>query len=246
MTRGPRPSKPYNTRRRRAQHVLVGLAGLVALLAGSALLVAWLPQAVAEERAFLSASACRGTPTEDCLHSAWFTVESVHVQRGKQPGGWVRLSELPEEGAGRVQFSGLGAFLEGVRPGDRVAGTIWRGEIVVLSDSVGVQRTVSHPVGDPLLAAGSGILLVMGGGLCIYVSRQRLRSHEPSARPHRTALTAADACAVAGLGACTFTLMVVLHDRDGTLGALLALWIPAAAAVCAFLNRRHLRHRTRR
>ncbi|MFF9012998.1 hypothetical protein ACF09C_08480 [Streptomyces sp. NPDC014870] len=245
MTPGPRHGKPYSTRRRRAQDVLVGLAGLVALLTGSALLVAWLPQALAEERAFLSASACRGTPAEDCLHSAWFTIESVHVQRGKQPGGWVRLSGQSEEGAGRVQFSGLGEFLEGVRPGDRVAGTIWRGEIVVLSGSVGAQRTASHPVGDPLFAAGSGILLVMGGGLCTYVSRRRLSSHEPSAHPQRTTLTA-DACAVAGLGACTFTLMVVLHDRDGTLGAFLALWIPAAVAVGAFLSRRQLRHRTRR
>lgn len=244
MTPGPRHGKPYSTRHRRGQDVLVGLAGLIALLTGSALLVAWLPQALAEERAFLSASACRGTPTEDCLHSAWFTVDSVHVQRGRQPGGWIRLSG-PVEGAGLVWFSGLGEFLEDVRPGDRVAGTIWQGEIVVLSDGgAGAQRTVSHPVGDSLFAVGSGILLVMGGGVCTFVSRRRLRPHEPSARSHRTTLTA-DACAMAGLGACTFALMAVLHDRDGSLGTFFALWLPAAAAVGAFMSR-HLRHRARR
>ncbi|MEU7033558.1 hypothetical protein ABZ958_07735 [Streptomyces sp. NPDC046237] len=243
MTAGRRHGKPYSTRRRRAQDLLVGLAGLVALLAGSALLVAWLPHAVAEERAFRSASACRGAPAEDCLYASWFTVESVHAQRGKQPGGWVRVSGH-EEGAGRVEFSGLGEFLEGVRPGDRVVGTIWRGEVVVLSEGAAAQRTVSHPVGDPLFAAGFGILLVMGGGIGAYVSWGRLRSDGRSARPYRRAGLTADACTLAVLGAYTFVLMVVLHDRDEDLGTFLALWTPAAVGVGAFVSRRYLRQRT--
>ncbi|MFI8520949.1 hypothetical protein ACIGEZ_24465 [Streptomyces sp. NPDC085481] len=243
MTTGRRHGKPYSTRRRRARDVLVGLAGLIALLAGSALLVAWLPHAVAEERAFRSASVCRGAPAEDCLYAAWFTVDSVDVRRGKQPGGWVRVSG-PEEGAGRVEFSGLGDFLESVRPGDRVAGTIWSGEVVVLSDGAAAQRTLSHPVGDPLVAAGSGILLILGGGTGTYVSWGRLRSDERSARPYRRAALTADACTLAVLGAYTFVLMVVLDGRDEDLGTFLALWTPAAVGVGAFVSRRHLRHRT--
>ncbi|WP_327165500.1 hypothetical protein [Streptomyces zaomyceticus] len=243
MTPGPRHGKPYSAGRRRAQDVLVGLAGLIALLVGGALLLVTLPQALSEERDFLSASACQQTPSEECLRSAWFTVDSVHVQRGKQAGGWVRVSG-PEEGAGRVRFSGLGEFLENVRPGDHVAGTIWRGEIVVLSNGSAGERAVSHPVGDSLFTAGTGILLALGGAFVTYVSRFWLHTPVCSARPHRTDLTA-DASATAVLGMYTFALMMVLYDRDGSLGVFLALWTPAAMATGAFLSRRYLRHRAR-
>ncbi|CAM5264273.1 hypothetical protein [Streptomyces narbonensis] len=244
MTAGPRHGKPYSARRRRSQDLLVGLAGLIALLVGGALLVVTLPQALAEERDFLSASVCQEAPSEDCLHSAWFTVETVHVQRGKQAGGWVHVSG-PEEGADRVRFSGLGEFLEKVRPGDHVAGTIWRGEIVVLSNGSAGQRAVSHPVGDTLFTTGTGILLILGGAFVTYVAWFWLHTPVSSARPHRTDLTA-DASATALLGMYTFALMMVLHDRDGSLGVFLALWTPAAMATCAFLGRRYLRHGARR
>lgn len=151
----------------------------------------------------------------------------------------------PEEGAGRVRFSGLGEFLENVRPGDHVAGTIWRGEIVVLSNGSAGQRTVSHPVGDSLLTAGTGILLALGGAFVTCVAWFWLHTPACSARPRRTDLTV-DASATAVLGMYTFALMTVLHDRDGSLGVFLALWTPAAMATGGFLSRRYLRHRTRR
>ncbi|MEU2231679.1 hypothetical protein [Streptomyces vietnamensis] len=242
MTGAPRHGEPYDARRRSLQNVVVGLAGLVVLLAGAALLIGVLPGVVAEERAFLAASECHGARTEDCLRAVSFTVESVNLQRGKGSGGRI-LVVSTQEGESRLQFNGIGPFLERVRTGDRVTGTIWRGRIVVLADSEGGQRTATHPVGGSLLGATFGIMLLLGGGLGTYAARWWIRHPGHSSHRHPPELVAA--CrATLGLGIYTFALAVVLYPWEAQLGVFLALWAPAAGPAGVFLFRRRSIGRT--
>lgn len=209
---------------------------MAVLVAGTVLLVS-LPQAVAEERAFRSATECRGAATRDCLRASWFTVESVQVHRGKDPGGWVRVSGA-DKAAGQVTFTGVGDFLDRVRPGERVAGTIWRGEIVVLSDEDAAQRTDSHPAGNSLFAAGFGIILVLGGGFGLHASQWWLW-HQEAAAWRRTPVALTRSGWAAGLlSAWAFLLLLLLHERDASLGIYVALWAPAALAAGALLFHR--------
>ncbi|MFF5933652.1 hypothetical protein [Streptomyces sp. NPDC012508] len=233
MTRAPRHGKPYDTRRLRIRAVLIGLAGVSALVAGT-VLFAWLPHAVAEERAFRAATECRGAATTDCLRAGWYTVESVQVHRGKSPGGWVVVSG-PDEAAGEVEFSGVGDFLDQVRPGDRVAGTIWRGRIIVLSNERAAQRTNSHPAGDSQFAAGTGTALLLAGGLGVHLSQWSLRHQEAAAWRRKPAALGRSTWAVGLLSAWSFLLPVLLHGRSTDLGVYFALWTPAALTACAVL-----------
>ncbi|MFJ5712474.1 hypothetical protein [Streptomyces sp. NPDC093105] len=234
MTRAAsRHGKPYDPRRRRLQNAIVGLAGLVVLLVGVVLLIGVLPTVAAEERAFLAASACRGPETRNCLQTASFTVESVALQRGKSESGRVRVVS-PQGGDAHLQFNAIGPFLERVRSGDRVRGTLWRGRIVVLADAEGGQRTAAHPVGDPLFCAAFGITLVLSGGLGTYAAWWWIRHPESIARRHPAALVRA-AWTATLLGVYAFGLMTVLYKRGLGLSAFLALWTPGCCAAVVFL-----------
>ncbi|MEV6327860.1 hypothetical protein [Streptomyces sp. NPDC051909] len=245
-SRGTRHGKPYSAVRRRLQNILVAIGGVLALLTGTVLLTIVLPQASANERAFLSATECRVTSARDCLRAAPFTVESVTIHDGKNAGGRVRLSGAGA-GPAPVKFDGVSEFLKRVRPGDGVTGTVWRGEIVALSDGEGGQRTVDHPVGDSLLTVAFGILLLVTGALGAYAAWWWIRCPEHTRRGHPPALAAAG-WAATGLVVHTFVLMVALGSQDASLTLFLTLWTPAAAAAGAFLahRRRVLRKGPRR
>lgn len=233
MTRAARHGKPYDRRRRRLQNAIVGMAGVLVLLVGAVLLIGVLPTVAAEERSFLAASACRGPETRNCLRTAAFTVESVSLQRGKSESGRVRVASS-QGGDTQLQFNGISPFLERIRAGDRVTGTLWRGRIVVLADSEGGQPTAAHPAGDSLFGAAFGITLVLAGGLGTYAAWWWIRHPESSARRHPAALVRA-AWTATLLGVYAFALMAVLHDRGLGLGSFLALWAPACCAAVVFL-----------
>ncbi|MEU8524048.1 hypothetical protein AB0C77_00370 [Streptomyces sp. NPDC048629] len=244
MTRASLHGKSYDRVWVRIRAVLSGLAGLSALVAGTALF-ALLPHAMSEERALHAATESPGTATRVCLRAAWFTVESVRVHRGKGPGGRVEVSGS-DEAAGEVTFSGVSEFLEQVRPGDCVAGTIWRGEIIVLWEGEAGQRTDAHPEGASQSAAGVGIILFLGGGWGVHASLWHLRTREPSAHRRRPHPLARSGWTVAGLSAWTLLLLLVLYGWNRTMGAFFAGWIPAALAAGAFLVHGGLRGRERR
>lgn len=225
--------------------VLIGLAGVSALVTGTTLFT-WLPHAVAEERAFRAATECRGAVTRDCLLAAWFTVEFVQVHHGKSPGGWVVVS-ASDEAAGEVEFSGVGDFLDQVRPGDPVAGTIWRGRIIVLSNDRAAQRTDSHPAGDSQFAAGTATVLLSAGGLGVHAAQWSLRHREAAAwRRRKPTALGRSTWAVGLLSACSFLLPLLLHGRSTDLGVYFALWAPAALAAGASLINIARRGRTPR
>ncbi|WP_370409792.1 hypothetical protein [Streptomyces fradiae] len=241
MSTGTRHGKPYSSVKRRLQNILVTIGGVLALLTGTVLLTIVLPQASAQERAFLSATECRVTSAHDCLRAAPFTVESVTIHDGKNAGGRIRVSGTGA-GADPVEFNGISEFLKRVRPGDRVTGTVWRGEIVALSDREGGQRTVDHPVGDTVLAIGFGILLLVSGALGTYAAWWWIRCPERTRRGHPPALAAAGWTAT-GLIVHTFVVMVALGSQDGNLTQFLAFWAPGAVLAGVLLAGRRARRK---
>ncbi|MFG2334321.1 hypothetical protein ACGFMM_32625 [Streptomyces sp. NPDC048604] len=236
VTPDPRHGKPYAKTRLRIRAVLIGLAGSAALVAGT-LLFTRLPHAVAEERAFRAASACRGTVTGDCQRAAWFTVDSVRVHRGKSPGGWVEVSGS-DEAAGEVRLSGVSAFLDQVSPGDRVAGTIWRGEIIALWEGESGQRTYAYPEGAAQGSAGGGIILLLGGIRGVHVSQWYLRHHEAAAHRRRPHPLARSGWAVAGLSGWTLLLLLILDGWDPAIETFTAIWAPTSLAAVTLLVHR--------
>ncbi|MFF9013582.1 hypothetical protein ACF09C_11540 [Streptomyces sp. NPDC014870] len=146
---------------------------------------------------------------------------------------------------GEVTFSGVSEFLNQVRPGDRVAGTIWRGEIIVLWKGDAGQRTDAYPEGAAQSSAGVGIILLLGGGWGVHASRWFLRDHEPAVHRRNSHPLARSGWAVAGLSAWTFLLLLVLDGWDLTLGTFVAVWTPTTLAAVAFLVHRGRRGRAR-
>ncbi|MER6996645.1 hypothetical protein [Streptomyces sp. NPDC000410] len=244
MTWAPRRGKSYDRLQLRVRAALIGLAGAAALVAAT-LLFARLPHAVGEERAFRVASECRGAVTGDCLRAAWFTVDSVRVHRGKSPGGRVEVSG-PDAAAGEVTLSGVSDFLDQLRPGDRVAGTIWRGEVIALWEGEAGQRTDAYPEGAAQFSAGGGVILLLGGGWGVHASRWHLRHRETAAHRRRPHPLARSGWAVAGLSAWTFLLLLVLDGWDPAIGTFIAIWAPTSLATVAFLVHGGRRGRSRR
>ncbi|NML51572.1 hypothetical protein HHL19_16015 [Streptomyces sp. R302] len=227
--------------RLRVRAALIGIGGLIALAAGVLLLVT-VPRAAAVERALQEALVCRGSAAQDCVRTAWFTVESVRIHRGKGSGGWVVVSGT-DEAAGETRFSGITDFLDQVRPGDRVVGNVWRGRIIVLGNDRAAQRTDSHPVGDAQFAAGTGTALLLLGGLGVHVSRWSLRHQAASAWQRSTALRRTG-WAVSLLSAWSFFLPMLLRRQSADLSVYFALWTPAALAAATFLARARPGRRT--
>lgn len=217
------------------------LSGAVSLLIGILLIGVMLPQAVAEEADFRAAAPCPPATTTqwtDCVQAAWFTVEDVELRKGRGATSSVMLAG-PPAWSGRADFESENPLLRRLLPGEQVAGTVWRGEIVAVSAQRRSQRTSAHPVGDSLLVAGLGVALALAGGLGLYAARWWIR--RPHDCVHRTPSPLAVAGWTAGgLGSYSIVLMLVLRAHDAPLWLLAGLWAAAGLPACgtaAFLMR---------
>ncbi|MEV5312435.1 hypothetical protein [Streptomyces sp. NPDC052610] len=215
MSRRRPGSTTWRVRRLRGAGVLAGVFGVLAVPTAVVMLTVGVPQRASDERAFLSARPCGAEtkgPAEECLRTAWFTVEAVRVWQRRSPGGWVRV--IADDGRGdRADFDGTGRFLQRARPGDRVVGTVWRGEIVTLSAHGAYHHTTGHPVGAPVAVACGALVLLVSGGLGAYASWWWLRRTDRCAV--RTAGLSAIALTVLGLGIYTIFLLPVFEGRAG-------------------------------
>ncbi|MFG2899455.1 hypothetical protein ACGFZH_20525 [Streptomyces zaomyceticus] len=140
-----------------------------------------------------------------------------------------------DEAAGEARLSGVSAFLVQVSPGDRVAGTIWRGEIIALWAGESGQRTDAYPEGTAQGFAGGGIILLLGGVWGVHASQWYLRHHEAAAHRRRPHPLARSGWAVAGLSGWTFLLLLVLDGWDPAIETFIAIWAPTSLAAVAFL-----------
>ncbi|MFE0731131.1 hypothetical protein ACFW2X_23370 [Streptomyces antibioticus] len=163
---------------------LLGLSVLAALGCWAAF-TTWLVSDRVAHRAYETAAPCPdgapGRRYEDCLRTVTFTVDATKVDRGKRGGFRATLSGTPYWD-GVVAFGDPGPVLEELRPGDRITGTVWRGEVMTIArgDARGVrQRTSDAPRDEPQMAAGLGTGLGLLAALTLVFGGARLAGPRP-------------------------------------------------------------------
>ncbi|MFF2846711.1 hypothetical protein ACFVT5_10295 [Streptomyces sp. NPDC058001] len=133
----------------------------------------WLPADSREYRQYGGAESCaERLPVEaweDCLRTVSFTVDKTVVK----DGGRNPVFEATVSGApfwnGVVRFGDPGPLLTTLRPGDKVTGTVWRGDITVLSKGDLRQSSSDEPRDEPQMTAAigtfAGLLAALGVGM---------------------------------------------------------------------------------
>lgn len=140
----------------------------------------WLPTDVKRYEAYTAAKPC---PAPDCLQDLTFTVGSTVV---KSAGRSTRYeATLDRDGSPtrhrKVRFGDSEPLLERLQPGDRVVGTVWRGDIVAIAQDGVRQPTSDEPRDEPQITAafgtGAGLFaaLLLGLGL-VRLARPRHRA----------------------------------------------------------------------
>ncbi|WP_307835433.1 hypothetical protein [Streptomyces adelaidensis] len=186
------------------------LMSLAPALACFYVFAVWMPSDMARYQDYRGAERCAaGTPAaqawEDCLRTASFTVDSTKLKQGGNGGRYrATLSGAPFWN-GTVGFGDPGPLLSGLRPGDRVTATVWRGDITVLSREDVRQSTSEEPRDEPQMTAAIGTFAGLLAALGLWFGVGRLvgpRDPTPFAwrgfgKP--LLITSAAACATVGL-----------------------------------------------
>ncbi|MFF2024913.1 hypothetical protein ACFVW2_24290 [Streptomyces sp. NPDC058171] len=187
---------------------------LLAALACYAAFAFWLPHDSERYRDFAAAEPCPADTAapgpEDCLRMLTFTVQDATVKaRGKNNRYRATLHRAPAW-TETVSFGDPRPLLEGLRPGDRVIGTIWRGQITTVDRGGTRQETSEQPRHNPQLAASFGTLAGLFAALGFGFGAVRL------ARPHRP-----EPFVWRGYGKQLFFTVLILCPVTG----FLALWL---------------------
>ncbi|GAA3901443.1 hypothetical protein GCM10023084_62360 [Streptomyces lacrimifluminis] len=176
---------------------------------------AWLPSDTRRHQDYVAAEPCPGDATakkwEDCLRTVSFNVESTKNKLSKS-GSYKATLSGTSFWNGVVAFGDPGPLLERLRPGDQVTATVWRGDVMTVSNGGVRQRTSEEPRSEPQMtvAIGTflGLLAATGIGLGA-VRMTRPHGHEPFTwRSYGKPLliTMTITCAVVGLPAVWFGL----------------------------------------
>ncbi|MGW1073605.1 hypothetical protein [Streptomyces sp. NPDC002537] len=204
------------------------LVGVAAVVASVWLLAVETPERAGRDHALKSAAACPSPPRTapaDCLWAQEFTVSDVHLQKGRGDRTRATLTS-PETGPWRTEYRNEGPLLEQLRDGDRVVGTIWRGNVVKIAAHDTEQVTDASPT--DLAEASLGLATALGpSGLLLTVAcgwRWLRRADREPTRPMRALVRLAAALAVAALppGIAVTLLKAPLWLIPGT-------WLPLAA-----------------
>ncbi|WP_344324233.1 hypothetical protein [Streptomyces macrosporus] len=121
----------------------------------------WLPSDIKRYQDYVAADPCPAhAPAEeweDCLRTVSFTVKDTEVKSGRSSSFVATLYGAPSWN-GDVDFGDPGPLLEQLRPGDRVTGTVWRGDVVVISKGGVRQNSSDAPRDEPQMTAAIGTL----------------------------------------------------------------------------------------
>ncbi|MFI0349557.1 hypothetical protein [Actinomadura sp. 9N407] len=199
-----------------------------ALVVGAVLLLVFsLPGKADEKEAFKTAEPCASAPQApaDCLWTQEFTVSEIQLYEGR--GSDITATLTPDEGTGwQTEYRNDEPVLENLRDGDRVTGTIWRGQIVKIAAKDAEQFTVDSPT--DLAEAVLGTVLVMGppGLLLMVLCGWRLRRRS---EPGPSSGMGWGVGLVVGLAMAGLVAGMVVTARQDPLWAIPAIWLPLAA-----------------
>ncbi|MEU7024181.1 hypothetical protein ABZ990_26485 [Streptomyces sp. NPDC046203] len=123
---------------------------------------------------------------EGCLRAVAFTVAGIVVDRTPRSRRYQASLNSPVLRP-TVSFADPGPLLERLRPGDRVAGTLWRGRVVALATDEARQATLDEPRDETRtstgIATGLGLLAILSLRFGLRWFRSRPDHHLPH-RPH--------------------------------------------------------------
>lgn len=156
--------------------------GLLLVLA-SAVLLAMVPRALADARAYAAAPACpAGTRSDSCTTPVRATVEGTEDEAvGKGHWYWLLVTERGSDEEQSVRMAGKGPVYDSVRAGDRVLLDYWRGEIRAVSFGDATQETHASPSSAWRLPTGLGLLTLPLGSCLLAIGlwcRYRYRARK--------------------------------------------------------------------
>ncbi|KKD03277.1 hypothetical protein TN53_35910 [Streptomyces sp. WM6386] len=189
--------------------VLLVLLSLIPAVGSWLVFSAWLPSDVERYQEYRAAQPCpdRSTATaaeEDCLLTVPFTVERTRNEPGRRSGSYTATLDGAPVWSGTVSFGDPDPVLERLAPGDRITGTLWRGEVMTVGKGELRQNTADAPRDEPQMtyAIGTflGLLAALGLGFgAVRIARPR--GHEPFTwRPLGKTLLIVMTAACAGVG----------------------------------------------
>jgi hypothetical protein len=207
------------------------LAGVAMMIISVRLSAVDVPEGLANTRAFESAADCPTVPKTpaDCLWKQEFAVSGIRLSRGKRRPITATLTdhwgnEWPTE------YRNDGPVLERLGDGDRVVGTIWRGQVVTIAARGTEQVTNANPTE---LAESALIIAIACGssGLLLVIACAGLL-RRPMSKPM--------AC-LAGLSIGLLLVPIFAALLANVLNAsfwlIPGLWLPAAAVMTWFATR---------
>lgn len=211
------------------------LFGVVAVLASVMISTVDVPERLADRRAFESAADCPTAPEApaDCQWKQEFTVSGIRLYRGKSSP---ITATLTDRGGNEwpTEYRNDGPLLERLGDGDRVVGTVWRGQVVKIATEGAEQVTRASPtdlseaaVSLAIACGPSGLLLVIA---CVW--RLRRRSEPTLSKPM--------ACLVLlsiGLAVVAIAAGMLVTWLQAPVWLIPGLWLPAAAVMTWYAAR---------
>ncbi|MFI6207404.1 hypothetical protein ACIBAI_13510 [Streptomyces sp. NPDC051041] len=180
--------------------------------------------ALEREREFRAAPACASVPVEasGCLWEQDFAVRRADMHNGERGESPEAELSLPSGEPWEVTFRNTGPVASRMKPGDKVVGLIWHGQVVEVRDADGRrQQTSDGPVGWPEDRLGGALACVsfgvtaLAGTLWPLLARGR--------RGHLTAAAVVRWHGV-GLGAAAILTLWVQAANDWPLWTIPAVW----------------------
>ncbi|MFJ6571917.1 hypothetical protein ACIQNU_31390 [Streptomyces sp. NPDC091292] len=138
----------------------------------------WLPADRREFREYGSAQVCServaAAAWEDCLRTVSFTVDKVVVKNAGRSSSYTATVSGAPFWNGVVDFGDPGPLLTALRAGDKVTGTVWRGDVTVLSKDGVRQNSSDKPRDEPQMTAAIGTFLGLLAALGIGLGAVRV------------------------------------------------------------------------
>ncbi|MFH9606147.1 hypothetical protein [Streptomyces sp. NPDC017448] len=191
--------------------VLLILLSLTSAAASSVVFSWWLPSDQSRYQEYRAAEPCSVRAIEkeqtDCLKTWRLTVEKTVNKSGGKSSSYEATLTDQDSWRGTVSFGDPGPLLERLKSGDQVTATLWRRDIVVLSqDGVG-QNTSEAPRDEVQMNAAAGVIAALVAAQLFVFGAVRLvrpYDHDPFVwKPYgrRLLVTIVAVCFAVGLAA---------------------------------------------